>query len=72
MGVYSMATTGELRAIIQDLRLVDIGDAADYLGEEATVVKELPLSVHRPLTGTETTGHLAGCDCIACQVHRSH
>jgi hypothetical protein len=29
-----MATTGELRAIIQELQLVDIGDAASYLGEE--------------------------------------
>ncbi len=31
-----MATTGELRAIIEELALVDIGDAATYLGEEAT------------------------------------
>lgn len=30
-----MATTGELRAIIEELELVDIGDAASYLGEEA-------------------------------------
>ena len=30
-----MATTGELRAIIEELQLVDIGDAASYLGEEA-------------------------------------
>ena len=29
-----MATTGELRMIIQELQLVDIGDAASYLGEE--------------------------------------
>lgn len=29
-----MATTGELRAIIQELQLVDAGDAASYLGEE--------------------------------------
>ncbi len=29
-----MATTGELRAIIELLELVDIGDAASYLGEE--------------------------------------
>lgn len=32
-----MATTGELRAIIEDLELVDIGDAATYLGEEANM-----------------------------------
>jgi hypothetical protein len=30
-----MATTGELRAIIEELELVDIGDAANYLGEDA-------------------------------------
>lgn len=29
-----MTTTGELRAIMEDLELVDIGDAASYLGEE--------------------------------------
>jgi hypothetical protein len=29
-----MATTGELRAIIEELKLIDIGDAATYLGEE--------------------------------------
>ncbi len=30
-----MATTGELRAIMEELELVDIGDAASYLGEDA-------------------------------------
>jgi hypothetical protein len=30
-----MATTGELRAIIEELELVDIGEATSYLGEEA-------------------------------------
>ncbi len=30
-----MATTGELRAIVQELHLVDVGDAESYLGEEA-------------------------------------
>lgn len=29
-----MATTGELRAIIEELQLIDAGDAASYLGEE--------------------------------------
>lgn len=29
-----MATTGELRVIIEELELVDIGDAASYLGED--------------------------------------
>ena len=32
-----MATTGELRAIIEELQLIDIGDAASYLGEEEVV-----------------------------------
>ncbi len=35
-----MATTGELRAIIEELRLVDIGDAASYLGEEEMVADD--------------------------------
>jgi hypothetical protein len=30
-----MATTGELRAIIEALELVDVGEAASYLGEDA-------------------------------------
>jgi hypothetical protein len=29
-----MATTGELRIIIEELELEDVGDAASYLGEE--------------------------------------
>jgi hypothetical protein len=33
MGVEKVATTGELRAIIEELELIDIGDAASYLGE---------------------------------------
>ena len=32
-----MATTGELRAIIEELQMVDIGEAASYLGEEIRV-----------------------------------
>lgn len=37
-----MATTGELRAIIQELHLVDVGDAERYLGEETleTLIEE--------------------------------
>ena len=40
-----MATTGELREIIEELQLVDIGDAASYLGEEAVVEEEPCVSV---------------------------
>ena len=35
-----MATSGELRAIIEELQLVDIGEAASYLGEEIIVEEE--------------------------------
>jgi hypothetical protein len=35
-----MATTGELQAIIEALELIDIGDAAKYLGEEGMVEDE--------------------------------
>ena len=35
-----MTTTGELRAIIEELQLIDIGDATSYLGEEAPEAKE--------------------------------
>ncbi len=70
-GYCSMATTGELRTIIQDLQLVDIGNAADYLGEEATMARELPSSAQRPLPVTQTTEHLAGCNCDSCQVRYS-
>jgi hypothetical protein len=56
-----MATTGELRAIIQELHLVDIGDAASYLGEEAIVVEESSvsaqtLSSHDELVSYDTSG----------------
>jgi hypothetical protein len=34
-----MATTGELRVIIEELQLVDAGDAAIYLGEETSVTE---------------------------------
>jgi hypothetical protein len=37
-----MATTGELRAIIKDLELVDVGEAASYLGEDALNDEEEP------------------------------
>ncbi|MGZ3629515.1 MAG: hypothetical protein ACXVDN_17870 [Ktedonobacteraceae bacterium] len=39
-----MATTGELRAIIEELQLVDIGEAASYLGEEIIVEEEASIS----------------------------
>lgn len=39
-----MATTGELRAIIEELQLIDVGDAASYLGEEALKMDETSFS----------------------------
>ena len=32
-----MTTTKELHAIVEELELIDIGDAASYLGEESTL-----------------------------------
>jgi len=32
-----MTTTKELHAIVEELELIDIGDAASYLGEETTL-----------------------------------
>lgn len=59
-----MATTGELRAIIADLELVEIGDASSYLGEEETSVLLVP---PEPLSEK----HTETCDCISCQLLRS-
>ena len=63
-----MATTGELRAIVQELHLVDIGDAASYLGEEALVVEELPVPVQPAFVLVTDNTHLATCDCLSCQL----
>lgn len=60
-----MATTGELRAIIEQLELVDIGDAASYLGEEEMVTDDpfaliQAVSLTVPLTIDDSNG--AGTD----------
>lgn len=52
-----MATTGELRTIIEELELVDIGDAASYLGEEATVVEESQVSEQTALAYVNSIGN---------------
>ncbi len=62
-----MATTGELRAIIEELELVDIGDAASYLGEEAIVADEFLLSDYNT-TSVDTIAHSAICDCTICRI----
>lgn len=65
-----MATTGELRAIIELLELVDIGDAASYLGEEAIV--ESDYSNNEPLKEQETLiTHPETCRCVSCSILRS-
>lgn len=37
-----MTTTGELRAIVEELELVDVGEAASYLEEESVLAEEAP------------------------------
>lgn len=61
-----MATTGELRAIMQELELIDIGDAASYLGEETTMLEEGPISVQPILVTVTNTMHLASCTDSSC------
>jgi hypothetical protein len=59
-----MVTTGELRAIIEELQLIDIGDAASYLGEEAMVGEEALVSAQAatlsvPITIEDVNGIVA-------------
>jgi hypothetical protein len=60
-----MATTGELLAIMQDLHLIDVGDAASYLGEEAKVEEESPVSAQLAPALISETGVLVTCDSTA-------
>lgn len=62
-----MATTGELHTIMQDLHLIEIGDAASYLGEEAIVVDESPASVQATVILVTVDTCLATCDSNSCQ-----
>jgi hypothetical protein len=67
-GAICMATTGELRAIIQELQLVDIGDAASYLGEEPMDMEEAflasqPDTVSTTLTDEEISSLTSFCTC---------
>ena len=57
-----MVTTGELRAIIQELHLVDVGDAATYFGEEAFVEEELAVSDESDMRLAVNTALTASCD----------
>ena len=62
-----MATTGELRAILQELHMIEIGDAASYLGEEVEVVDESPVNVQATAILVSTHADLSTCDCTSCQ-----
>lgn len=64
-----MATTGELRAIIEALELVDIGDAVSYLGEEETnVVEELQIVDQTAAAAfADPVTYPSNCDDCHCQ-----
>jgi hypothetical protein len=67
LGVYTMATTGELRAIIEELELVDIGDAASYLGEEAGCEEKFLVSEQTAWLDVDTMGNFLMNTCSATQ-----
>jgi hypothetical protein len=64
-----MTTTGELSAIVEELELVDIGDAASYLGEETEVVEESQVSDQAALMFAGTTGDITTSECTSCQMY---
>ncbi len=66
-GYYTMATTGELHAIIEELELVDIGDAASYLGEEASGEEKILVSEQTAWIGIDTMGNFLMDTCSAKQ-----
>jgi hypothetical protein len=69
LGVYKLATTGELRAIIEALELVDIGDAVSYLGEEEmNVVEELQIVDQTAAAAfADPVAYPSNCDDFHCQ-----
>ena len=63
-----MATSGELRAIIEELQLIDIGDAASYLGEEMAVEEDSIVPVEQaslpcPISVQQVTCNAPLCNC---------
>ncbi len=62
-----MATTGELRAIIEELQLVHVGDAASYLGEEVIMGEESIVSAQQlapcAIAVQQTTCTAPLCNC---------
>jgi hypothetical protein len=63
-----MTTTGELYAIIEELELIDIGDAASYLGEEADTEHEALVSEETSLSFASTLDPLLASERSFCQV----
>ncbi len=62
-----MATTGELRAIIEELQLVDIGDAASYLGEEIIVEEESIVTAQQTALPCIISVHQTTCTAPFCK-----
>jgi hypothetical protein len=63
-----MATTGELRAIIEELQLIDAGEAAIYLGEDASPTRESRLSNQQEgLAGSTTECSALSCENSSCR-----
>lgn len=62
-----MATTGELRAIIEELQLIDAGDAALYLGESTPVVYESHYSSQQEALGNASVGFDGVCSPSSCE-----
>ena len=69
-GENAMATTGELRAIIELLELVDIGDAASYLGEEAIGENEYSSDTLQE-DQQPCIAHPETCGCVSCHILKS-
>jgi hypothetical protein len=68
LGVYKLATTGEMRAIIEALELVDIGDAVSYLGEEEMhAAEELQVVDQTVAMFADLIAYPSNCDNCHCQ-----
>lgn len=61
-----MATTGELRAIIEELQMVDIGEAASYLGEEIIVEEDSVVTVQQAALTCVISVQQATCTAPLC------
>lgn len=62
-----MATTGELRAIIKELQLIDAGEAASFLGEEAPTASESHVSNQQEcVSDTQNGSHALSCKESSC------